>query len=66
MSTLRGLVTTLGVVLALAGGASAQEKKAGAGSPEEIRALLTIADESATGKATSSVTLKWEQQHFIK
>ena len=32
----------------------------------EIRALLTITDEAATGKATSSLPLKWEGTHFIK
>ena len=52
--------------LALAGGAFAQEKKPETGNQEEIRALLTVTDEAATGKATSSVALKWEQHHFIK
>ena len=51
-------------VLAVAGSLAAQDKNPG--NPEEIRALLTIADEAATGKATSSLALQWEQQHFIK
>lgn len=55
-----------GLALALAGAASAQDKAPEAGNQAEIRALLTIADESATGKAVSSVPIKWEQQHFIK
>lgn len=57
---------TAGLALALAGAASAQDKKPDTGNQAEIRALLTIADESATGKAVSSVPIKWEQQHFIK
>jgi hypothetical protein len=66
MSTFsRGLVAT-GVVLALAGTASAQETKAETASQDEIRALLTVTDEAASGKATSSLPVKWEQNHFIK
>lgn len=69
MSTLlRGLVAA-GLVAALAGGVFAQGNqgsKPEASNQEEIRALLTIADESATGKAVSSLALKWEQHHFIK
>jgi hypothetical protein len=66
MSTFLRVVLAAGVVLALAGGASAQDKKAETGNQDEIRALLTITDEAATGKATSSLPLKWEQSHFIK
>jgi len=66
MSTLLRAVVGVGAVVALAGGAFAQEKKPEAGTQEEIRALLTVADEAATGKATSSLGLKWEQHHFIK
>jgi hypothetical protein len=66
MSTLLRGVVAFGVVVALAGGASAQEKKPETGNQEEIRALLTITDEAATGKATSSLPIKWEQHHFIK
>jgi hypothetical protein len=70
MSTLlpsrwRGVVA-FGVIATLATGASAQEKKPETGNQEEIRALLTLTDEAATGKATNSLALKWEQQHFIK
>ena len=56
----------LGVFVALAGGVSAQEKKPEADNQDEIRALLTLTDEAATGKATNSLAIKWEQQHFIK
>jgi hypothetical protein len=59
-------VLAAGLALALAGAASAQDKKPDTGNQAEIRALLTIVDESATGKAVSSVPIKWEQQHFIK
>ena len=52
--------------MALAGGAFAQEKKLETANVEEIRALLTVSDEAATGKATSSLAIKWEQHHFIK
>jgi hypothetical protein len=70
MSTLlprvwRGVVA-LGAIVTLASGASGQEKKPETGNQEEIRALLTLTDEAATGKATNSLALKWEQQHFIK
>ena len=60
----RALVV-VGTVLALAGGASAQDKK-DASSPEEIRALLTAADQAATGGTVNSLPVRWEQQHFIK
>jgi hypothetical protein len=70
MSTLlRGAwrsAVAFGVIVALAGGVSAQEKKPEAGNQDEIRALLTVTDEAATGKSTSSLPLKWEQHHFIK
>ena len=66
MSTLLRAVVAAGAVVALAGGAFAQEKKPETGNQEEIRALLTVTDEAATGKATSSIALKWEQHHFIK
>lgn len=56
----------VGVIVALAGGVSAQDKTSEAGDPAEIRALLTITDEAATGKSTTSLPLKWEQHHFIK
>ena len=64
-STWRSAVA-FGVFVALAGGASAQENKAEAGNQDEIRALLTVTDEAATGKSVSSLALKWEQHHFIK
>lgn len=66
MSTFSRCVMVTGLALALAGAASAQDKAPDTGNQAEIRALLTIADESATGKAVSSVPIKWEQQHFIK
>lgn len=66
MSTLARGVVAFGVIVALASGASAQEKKAETGNQDEIRALLTVTDEAATGKATSSLALTWEQNHFIK
>ena len=66
MSTLLRLVMAVGTVVAVAGGASAQEKKPETATQEEIRALLTAADEAATGKATGSLAIKWEQHHFIK
>jgi len=66
MSTLLRGVVAFGAIVALAGGASAQEKNADTGNQEEIRALLTVTDEAATGKATSSLPVKWEQHHFIK
>lgn len=66
MSTLLRAVVAAGAIVAVAGGASAQEKKPEAGNQEEIRALLTVTDEAATGKAISSLALKWEQHHFIK
>lgn len=64
MAKLARMAIAAAAILALAGGVSAQDKNAG--NPEEIRALLTIADEAAAGKATSSIALQWEQQHFIK
>jgi hypothetical protein len=64
MAKLARVTVAAAAVLALAGSVGAQDKNAS--NPEEIRALLTIADEAATGKATSSVSLQWEQQHFIK
>lgn len=66
MSTLLRAVVAVGAVVAVAGGAFAQEKKPETGNQEEIRVLLTLADEAATGKAASGVALKWEQHHFIK
>jgi hypothetical protein len=66
MSTFFGRMMACGVALALAGTVSAQEKKPDPGNQAEIRALLTMADESATGKAVSSLPITWEQQHFIK
>ncbi len=56
----------VGTVVAVAGGALAQEKKPETANQEEIRALLTAADEAAAGKATNSLAIKWEQHHFIK
>jgi hypothetical protein len=64
MAGLARVVVAAGAVLALAAGASAQQKDPG--NPEEIRALLTAADQAATGTPTSSLPIKWEQQHFIK
>ena len=66
MSTFRCVVVAAVAVVALAGGAAGQEKAADTGNQAEIRALLTIADEAMTGKATSSLPIKWEQAHFIK
>lgn len=66
MSTLLRGAVAFGAAVVLAAGASAQEQKQDSGNQEEIRALLTISDEAATGKATSSLPVKWEQQHFIK
>lgn len=65
MATLAGAAVATGLIVALAGGASAQDKK-DPGNAEEIRALLTVTDQAATGTATSSLAIKWEQQHFIK
>jgi hypothetical protein len=59
-------VAAVGVFVALAGGASAQDKKPETGNQDEIRALLTLTDEAASGKATNSLAIKWEQNHFIK
>ena len=59
-------VVVVGVFAALAGGASAQEKKPETGEQDEIRALLTLTDEAASGKASNSLAIKWEQHHFIK
>lgn len=56
----------LGISLAMAGGAWAQGQKPDAATAAEIRTLLTATDEAMTGKATSSVAIKWEQHHFIK
>ena len=64
MAKLARVIVAAAAVLTVAGSLSAQDKNPG--NPEEIRALLTIADEAATGKATSSLALQWEQQHFIK
>lgn len=64
MAKLARVAVAAAAVLALAVSVAAQDKNAG--NQEEIRALLTVADEAATGKATSSLGLKWEQQHFIK
>jgi hypothetical protein len=64
MAKLARVMAAAAAVVALAASVAAQDKNAG--NPEEIRALLTIADEAATGKATSSVGLQWEQAHFIK
>jgi hypothetical protein len=64
MAKLARVIVAAAAVLAVAGSLAAQDKNAG--NPEEIRALLTIADEAATGKATSSLALQWDQQHFIK
>lgn len=65
MATLARAAVTAGLTMALAGGVSAQDKKDSV-NPEEIRALLTVADQAATGTAASSLAIKWEQQHFIK
>ncbi|MBK5298566.1 MAG: hypothetical protein JJE40_15545 [Vicinamibacteria bacterium] len=62
----RRSVVAFGLIVALAGAASAQEKKPDTGNQDEIRALLTATDEAATGKSTGSLALKWEQHHFIK
>lgn len=59
-------VVAFGLIVALAGAASAQEKKPETANQDEIRALLTVTDEAATGKSTGSLALKWEQHHFIK
>jgi hypothetical protein len=64
MAKLARVTVAAVAVLALAASVAAQDKSAG--NQEEIRALLTIADEAATGKATSSLGLQWEQAHFIK
>lgn len=64
MAKLARVAVTAAAVLALAASVTAQDKNAG--NQEEIRALLTVADEAATGKATSSLGLQWEQAHFIK
>lgn len=71
MSTLlagmvRKSVAALGISLAMAGGGWAQDQKPDPASAAEIRALLTATDEAMTGKATSSLAIKWEQHHFIK
>ena len=66
LSSVGRIVLAVGVIVASVSGASAQEQKPDAGNQAEIRALLTITDEAATGKATSSLALKWEQHHFIK
>lgn len=67
MSILRREVAAVGAVLLLAGAAAAQDNQdKNQGQQAEIRALLTLTDEAATGKATTSLPLKWEQHHFIK
>jgi hypothetical protein len=65
MARLARVVVAVGGFLALAAVVSAQDKK-DAGNAEEIRALLTAADQAATGTPASSLAIKWEQQHFIK
>jgi hypothetical protein len=65
MASAARVAMAVGVLIGLAGGAAAQEPK-DPGNPEEIRALLTAADQAATGTPTNSLAIKWEQQHFIK